>query len=439
MAGGREDREPGEVQTPGPRSVLGPCVLAVSVGTALVSLVALLNLEDLSPDALTRDAFALGAAALFLAAAVLRLARWRVTTDPHSGLLAAAMVSLCLITLPVGNLAGQVLRHDVQPSLALGARALGTAACLALAQRAMTVTDEGRPTDWARTLLVSAVTAVVGLAGLAGLVAVVPDRVSGPVLLGVVVEVALAGAWLAIGLAASVRDAVQPWAGRVAPLYASLGLVELLNALDQLRPGTWALPSSALLASVAMITAHSAYVDLLESNRLVSAVDHRTRQLSGGPHTAAVGPGTEQVTDFDVTEVVATVVRPRLEAGQEVRLRGGVGVAHARSGDLAAAVERLLANAATHAPRSPVTVHVVAIDGRIEISVTDRGPGMSAVDAARAVGGLHGARSLMARNGGGLELRNRIGGTTFVLVLPAAEDQRTEVIVPRWDSVGQSA
>ena len=84
-------------------------------------------------------------------------------------------------------------------------------------------------------------------------------------------------------------------------------------------------------------------------------------------------------------------------------------------------------------------MHVVAIDARIEISVTDRGPGMSAVDATRAVGGLHVARALMARNGGGLELRNRIGGTTFVLVLPAAEDQRTEVIVPRWDSVTQSA
>ena len=415
-------------------SVLVPCVLAISVGTALVSLVALLNLEDLSPDALTRDAFALGAAALFLAAAVLRLARWRVTTDPHSGLLAGAMVVLTLITLPLGNLVGEVLRHDVEPTLALAGRALGTAACLGLALRAMTVTDEGRPTSWARTLLVSAVTALVGLAGLS----LLPDRISGPVLLGVVVEVALGGTWLAIGLAASVRDAVQPWAGRVAPLYASLGLVELLNALDQLRPGTWALPSSALLASVAMITAHSAYVDLLDSTRLAASVDHRTRQLSAGTHPGGDEHGTEPVTDFDVTEVVAAAVRSRLEAGQEIRVRGGVGVAHARPGDLAAVVERLLVNAETYAPHSPVTVHVVAIDGRIEISVTDRGPGMSAVDATSGLG-LHVARALMARNGGELELRNRIGGTTFLLVLPAAEDQRTEVIVPRWDSVTQSA
>ena len=438
MAGGRADREPREVEVSGVGSVLAPCVLAISVGTALVSLVALLNLKDLSPDALTRDAFALGAAALFLAAAVLRLARWRVTTDPHSGLLAAAMVMLTLITLPLGNLVGEVLRHGVEPTLALAGRALGTAACLGLALRAMTVTDEGRPTSWARTLLVSAVTALVGLAGLSLLLAVTPDRISGPVLLGVVVEVALGGTWLAIGLAASVRDAVQPWAGRVAPLYASLGLVELLNALDQLRPGTWALPSSALLASVAMITAHSAYVDLLDSTRLAASVDHRTRQLSAGTYPGGDEHGTEPVTDFDVTEVVTAAVRSRLEAGQEIRVRGGVGVAHARPGDLAAVVERLLVNAETYAPHSPVTVHVVAIDGRIEISVTDRGPGMSAVDATSGLG-LHVARALMARNGGELELRNRIGGTTFVLVLPAAEDQRTEILVPRWDSVTQSA
>jgi signal transduction histidine kinase len=429
MAGGRADREPREVDASGAGRVLLPCVLAIGVGTAMVSLVALLDLQDLSPDALARDTFALGAAALFLAAAVLRLARWRVTTDPHSGLLGAAMVALCLITLPLGNLAG----------LGLAARALGTAVCLALALRAMTVTDEGRPTSWARTLLVSALTALVGLAGLAGLAAVTPERVSGPALLGAVVEVALAGTWLAIGLAASVRDAVQPWAGRVAPLYASLGLVELLNALDQLRPGAWALPSSALLASVAMITAHSAYVDLLDATRLAAAVDQRTRQISLGTQVDAEGAGTEQVTDVDVTEVVAAAVLPRLEAGQEVRVRGGAGVAHARPGDLAVAVERLLAHAATHAPDSPVTLHVVAIGGRVEISVADRGPGMSAVDADRAFADLQGVATMMARNGGRLELRNRIGGTTFVLVLPAAEDQRTKVIVPRWDAVTQGA
>jgi signal transduction histidine kinase len=60
--------------------------------------------------------------------------------------------------------------------------------------------------------------------------------------------------------------------------------------------------------------------------------------------------------------------------------------------------------------------------------VTDRGPGLGPVAAdeifgetARASGrALVLARDLLRRNGGDLTLRNRIGGATFVLSLPAA-------------------
>ena len=397
------------------------CVLAIGVCAALSPWSRCSTCEDLSPDALARDTFALGAAALFLAAAVLRIARWRVTTDPHSGLLGAAMVALCLITLPLGNLAG----------LGLAARALGTAVCLALALRAMTVTDEGRPTSWARTLLVSAVTALVGLAGLAGLAAVTPERVSGPALLGAVVEVALAGTWLAIGLAASLRDAVQPWAGRVAPLYASLGLVELLHALDQLRPGAWALPSSALLASVAMITAHSAYVDLLDAARLAAAVDQRTRQISLGTQVDAEDAGDR------AGRPTSTSPRwwppPCSPASRPARRSGSAAVPASRTRAPATWPWRSSGCSPTRRPtrptaRSPCTSSRSAgasrspwpTAGRACQRSTRTGP---VADLQR----LGARRTMMARNGGRLELRNRIGGTTFVLVLPAAEDQRTKV------------
>jgi nitrogen-specific signal transduction histidine kinase len=65
----------------------------------------------------------------------------------------------------------------------------------------------------------------------------------------------------------------------------------------------------------------------------------------------------------------------------------------------------------------------------VEISVSDRGPGLSADTAERAFAahggdrdtglGLHVARSLVTGNGGELELRSRIGGATFVISLPA--------------------
>jgi len=66
-----------------------------------------------------------------------------------------------------------------------------------------------------------------------------------------------------------------------------------------------------------------------------------------------------------------------------------------------------------------------------------RPDGTYLVTGGRGGLGLHVARALMARNGGDLELRNRIGGTTFVLSLPASEDQRTPPVVPRWETVHQ--
>jgi signal transduction histidine kinase len=197
-----------------------------------------------------------------------------------------------------------------------------------------------------------------------------------------------------------------------------------------------------------MITAHAAYVDLADAARVADHIGRRASDLGAGATAilSSAGDMTEPRTEFDVTALVHALAGRRAVAGQEVRVRGGAGYAHARTRDVVDALERLLVNAHTHAPHSPVTVHVVAIGRRIEISVADRGPGMSAA-AAGAFGsaqvgrggglGLHVARALVARNGGDLELRNRIGGTTFVVSLPAAEDQRTPPTVPAWETVHQ--
>jgi signal transduction histidine kinase len=298
-------------------------------------------------------------------------------------------------------------------------------------------------------VLTAGAVASAGLAGFVVLFSVAPATLTHRALLAVGIDLALAGTWGALGLAASRRDVKQPWAGRVAPLYASLGVVELLYALDEVQPGSWSMPAVALLSSVAMITAHASYVDLTEAVRTVDHIRRRAAGLADGVTAilSSTGDATEPRTDVDVTALVNDVVRHRTPVGQEVRVRGLAGYAHARAGDVAAALERLLVNAHTYAPHSPVTVHVVAIGRRIEVSVADRGPGMSA-SAASTFGsaqmgrtgglGLHVTRALMARNGGELELRNRIGGTTFVLSLPASEDQRTPPVVPRWETAQQT-
>src|SRR3954454_25034320 len=96
-----------------------PCAAAIAVSTALVCFVALFNVAEVSVSALTMEAFELGASVFFLAAGILRLARWRVTTAPHSALLAAAMFVLGLLSLPLGNLTGQLMLNHVEPQVAL--------------------------------------------------------------------------------------------------------------------------------------------------------------------------------------------------------------------------------------------------------------------------------------------------------------------------------
>ena len=91
--------------------MLLPCAAAITVSTALVAAIALFNVDEVSSSALALDAFRLGASALFLAAGLFRLTRWRVTTDPNSALLAAAMLGLGLLCLPFGNLVTQLV-HD---------------------------------------------------------------------------------------------------------------------------------------------------------------------------------------------------------------------------------------------------------------------------------------------------------------------------------------
>jgi hypothetical protein len=338
------------------------------------------------PTPLTYDAFRLGAAVLFVVAGILRVVRGQVTGRQHSGLVGASLFVLGALSLPLGDRTGQ---------LGPGAHAVGTVICLGLTLTALT---GSRP----RTVLGFAVAAPVLI--LEALHAPVPG------------ELVLAGCWLAVGAVAARRDAEQPWAGRLSPLLGSMGVVELLRSLDRLQPGSWTLSAAALLASVAMVTAHCAYVDLREAARATRPAERVRRRPPVEDDGSSV--------DFGVTGVVASVADRHRLSGQEVRVRGGAGVAHGRPSDLVDTLDELLANAHRYAPSSPVTVQVVAIGSRVEVSVADRGPGLSAGMADRAFDagpGLSRARELMRRNHGDLELRTRIGGATFVVSLPAAE------------------
>jgi anti-sigma regulatory factor (Ser/Thr protein kinase) len=401
-------------------------VVAVAVSTLMVTTIALFNLQEVSTPALTHDGFRLSATALFLAAGILRLRRWKLTLDRNSGLMSAAFVVLGVLSLPLDNLAGQIVAAGAESRMSLVTHTIGSLLALWLVHRGLTVDDKGERPATQRLGLSPFGWSVAALALVVLVVTFLSSDLSRTV--GTVtVELLVALAWWHKGFLAARRDATQPWAGRVAPLLGSLGVVEILRAADTLQPGTWSLPGAALLTSVAITTLHCAYVDLSEVALRPAAPDpHQAdRDAELVEMIDAWRPASQ---DFDVANVVTSVVASRQVLGQEIRVRGGGGSAHGRPADLAAVLEELLSNAQRYAPRSSVTLQMVEIAGRIEISVSDLGPGMSAGDADRAfhdrgpdtLTGLRAARALMESSGGRLELRNRIGGTTFVSVLPAA-------------------
>jgi signal transduction histidine kinase len=131
------------------------------------------------------------------------------------------------------------------------------------------------------------------------------------------------------------------------------------------------------------------------------------------------------------------VVRHRTE-GLPVIWSPSGHVALARPDDVAEIVNVLLANARRHAGGGPVTVDVSQGEGRVELAVSDSGPGVApAVRArlfqwgARRAGspgegiGLAAARLLAGSLGGHLRLESGAGpGATFVLSLASAPAAR---------------
>lgn len=260
-----------------------------------------------------------------------------------------------------------------------------------------------------------------------------------------------------------------PWLTAAALLSALLGVVTCWAALRDLFDATSAAHeraadlSTALGQANAAATAHDAWREELTHdlrNALVGlraalhtlsvhdgALDEATAQQLRDAAVEEVahlehlveGADREEVVDFEVAGVVRTVVRTRRATGQRVRLAGTAGVVRGRPGDLATVLQNLLVNAAAHAPDSPVTVQLGTGDGLVEVAVSDRGPGLTEDEAARLFErgvrgaasngsglGLYVARTLMRKHGGDVELRSRVGGACFVVVLPVVERRASE-------------
>ena len=448
-------------------------------------------IEGDAAAALAADVARVVAATMFLTAGTVRLARWWVTHDARSAYMGTSLVVLGGALLPLWHLSSSLDGGDPRTLVPALTRAVRSAVCQVLVVRALRHGDDDSLSLRPRVLLLRAAGLTVGAAAaLAAVGLLLPGALETSRAAHLGLDAAMCGGWITVALMAAGRAASQQWARRAAPLLATMGVVELLRFLDTAFGGAWLSAAALLSALLGAVTCWFALRDLFDATAaahrraddLSTALAHAGTAatahdawreelahdlrnslvgLRAALHTLAAyderldpttarqlrdaaleevahlehlvdGADREEETDFEVAGVVRTVVRTRRATGQQVRLSGTAGVVRGRPGDLATVLQNLLVNAATHAPGSPVTVQLGTVEGRVEVSVTDRGPGLTAAEAARVFDrgvrgaasggsglGLYVARTLMRRHGGDVELRSRVGGACFVVVLPA--------------------
>jgi signal transduction histidine kinase len=482
----------GPSAAPSARWVWVSAVLAAVVAVLLGATVVLAGVQHRPPSTVLVIVGRSVSAALFLTGGGLRLARWWMTAEARSAYAGAALVVLGSLTLPLWYVT-RTLPADPESLLGLVTRVLGSTAVIVLMTLALSRGDDDSLDVRPRGVIGLAGGVVAGgTLLLLGVWALFPHvLVAGPVV-HLVLGGYLVAAWTWVAAVALLQDASLRWPRRAAPLLVAMAVVELFRLLQHHGGGAGALvAASSLTALVAALTAWCALADLLDA----AAAEHdRVRALAEAlttANTAATQQDAwrEELThdmrntvaglraalhtlesyDLDVTtatqlrraalhevdhvehlvtgrdrdgelvefaadDVVRTAVQTRRATGQEVRLAGRAGLVRGRPGDLATVLQNLLVNAAVHAPGSPVTVTVARTDAVVEISVSDRGPGLCEQEAtgvfergargSRSSGsglGLYVARSLMQRSGGDVELRNRVDGATFAVLLPAVE------------------
>lgn len=166
-----------------------------------------------------------------------------------------------------------------------------------------------------------------------------------------------------------------------------------------------------------------------------SRKSHLQRMLSSeiGRLERLMGERPTDVARVDLDGVIWPLVTAHRARGHRVEWEPNGLLAAGRADDIAEVLNILLNNAAAHAPGTTATVEARRVEGRVEICVSDSGPGVpGAVSAhlfewgargpeSKGQGiGLHVAQRLMSEQDGYLRVVNRPrGGSTFIVGLPA--------------------
>ena len=183
-----------------------------------------------------------------------------------------------------------------------------------------------------------------------------------------------------------------------------------------------------LARSMSGISRESERMTLLVDDLLLLARLDEGRPLDRKPVdlTTVVGEAVDAARVVEPDRAIALVVEPVTVTGDEARLRQ--------------VLDNLLANARTHTQAdTPVSVGLRRVDGRAELTVADRGPGLTEEQAARVFERFYRVDDSRARASGGVGLGLSIvtavteahggtaevrptpsGGATFVITLPLA-------------------
>lgn len=468
--------------------VFGGGVMGLALAAAFAAVVWLRHVDGAARMGATMPALAVG---LFLAAGVLCLAGWHIAGGAASALLGAALIlrgaGAAPLTLLDGRpLSGTTVGYQAEVAMAIVVAVVAVVVTAALASDP--VEDPVHP------VRVIAVGMAVVLAG-AGAIAVA-GRLSAHLFVAtptslMVLDLAVSALWAAVALLAWTRRRRHRWALRIAPLFLGMASAGALRATAVRADGSM-LPANLVVvvvavAAVGLTLRHVIEAVATEHVQLETAVEALTRaeavvaerddwreelghdavnsvaglraavttlaRYDGRLDGATVGrlqravlselshlehlvrrADDERCRPFEVMGVVETVAATRQAAGLRVELLGAGGDAEGRPGDLSTVLHNLLVNAERHAPGAPVEVRVERVEDRVEISVSDAGPGIPPYLAeavfergVRGPGsagsglGLHVARQLMRAQSGELELRGGGSGCTVVAILPAAD------------------
>jgi signal transduction histidine kinase len=237
---------------------VGAVGLVIVVGTLAVGLSGLVGTTTQPLVQATAIMRALAVPA-FLAAGVLRLARWRITGEGHCALRGTAMILMGGMALPSVSLARTLATPEGALTTVTFVRAVTAAVVLYVIAVALSDDDADRPALERRIGWLIAMT--VGMTFLVlSLHERIPPSPAVEVLLAHGVAVALAVAWLTVAVGAVMKARHAPWARPTAALLGAMSLAELFRVPG--RPETTVV-AATLTAVVGFLVASSALTDLL--------------------------------------------------------------------------------------------------------------------------------------------------------------------------------